>query len=174
MALINCPECGKQVSDSAPSCPHCGYVLTQQVDDEPEYVFPKKKRKKISSLGWAVIIIIIVLIIGFLKDCGGDSSDSNKTKYNGPEDAYLEAQSFVEKHLKSPSTADFPYYNRIKDNVKYLGTNKYKIDSYVDSQNSFGATIRTNFSCTIIFIGNGQVQCKDLVFDEWWFVGTNE
>lgn len=27
MALIKCPECGGQVSDSAASCPHCGYSL---------------------------------------------------------------------------------------------------------------------------------------------------
>ncbi len=25
MALIICPECGKQFSDTAQSCPHCGY-----------------------------------------------------------------------------------------------------------------------------------------------------
>lgn len=24
MALIGCGECGKQISDKAPSCPHCG------------------------------------------------------------------------------------------------------------------------------------------------------
>jgi len=164
MGLINCPECEKQVSDSAPSCPHCGYQLIK--DEKPEYVFPKKRRK-ISSLGWAFMIIVVILIIGFLKDCGSDSGDTdNKTKYYSGHDAYLEAQSFVKKQLKSPSTAEFPYYNKVENNVKYLGTNKYKIESWVDSQNSFGATIRTNFSCTIIFIGNGQVQCKDLVFDE--------
>ena len=27
MALINCPECGKEVSDKARSCIHCGYPL---------------------------------------------------------------------------------------------------------------------------------------------------
>ena len=27
MALIKCPECGKDVSTSASSCPHCGYPL---------------------------------------------------------------------------------------------------------------------------------------------------
>lgn len=27
MALINCPECGKEVSDKAQSCIHCGYPL---------------------------------------------------------------------------------------------------------------------------------------------------
>lgn len=28
MALINCPECGGQVSDRAPVCPHCGFPLS--------------------------------------------------------------------------------------------------------------------------------------------------
>ena len=27
MALINCPECKKQVSNSALFCPHCGFPL---------------------------------------------------------------------------------------------------------------------------------------------------
>ena len=28
MALIECPECGRQVSSQAPACPHCGYPVT--------------------------------------------------------------------------------------------------------------------------------------------------
>ncbi len=28
MALINCPECQRQVSDSASACPQCGYLIT--------------------------------------------------------------------------------------------------------------------------------------------------
>ena len=27
MALIKCPECGKEVSDTANSCPNCGYLI---------------------------------------------------------------------------------------------------------------------------------------------------
>ncbi len=27
MALMNCPECGKEVSDQADMCPHCGITL---------------------------------------------------------------------------------------------------------------------------------------------------
>ena len=27
MAMINCPECGKPISDKAQSCPHCGYPI---------------------------------------------------------------------------------------------------------------------------------------------------
>ena len=30
MALIKCPECGKEVSDKASACIHCGYPLQEQ------------------------------------------------------------------------------------------------------------------------------------------------
>ncbi|GHT51473.1 hypothetical protein AGMMS49982_09000 [Bacteroidia bacterium] len=33
MALINCPECGKQVSDKARKCPQCGCPIRDTVDD---------------------------------------------------------------------------------------------------------------------------------------------
>ena len=32
MALINCPECSKQVSDQANSCIHCGYPITETLE----------------------------------------------------------------------------------------------------------------------------------------------
>ncbi len=32
MALIQCPECGAQVSDVASSCPECGYKLKNQTE----------------------------------------------------------------------------------------------------------------------------------------------
>lgn len=31
MALIRCPECGREVSSQAPACPSCGYPLQAQV-----------------------------------------------------------------------------------------------------------------------------------------------
>lgn len=33
MAIILCPECGKEVSDNAVSCPHCGYQLKETVHE---------------------------------------------------------------------------------------------------------------------------------------------
>lgn len=27
MALINCPECGKEISDTAQRCVNCGYTI---------------------------------------------------------------------------------------------------------------------------------------------------
>lgn len=31
MALVKCPECGKEISDKAPACPNCGYPMQQLV-----------------------------------------------------------------------------------------------------------------------------------------------
>lgn len=31
MALIKCPECGKEVSDRAPTCIHCGFTLSEGI-----------------------------------------------------------------------------------------------------------------------------------------------
>ena len=60
MALIKCPECGKQVSDTAPTCPNCGlnFRLKEQIDeidaklnrDFEQYVASLKPPVMISSL----------------------------------------------------------------------------------------------------------------------------
>lgn len=36
MALIKCPECGKEVSDQAESCPNCGYLIFGKVNKHKE------------------------------------------------------------------------------------------------------------------------------------------
>ena len=38
MALIECIECGKEISDQAASCPHCGYRDEESVASEPQNV----------------------------------------------------------------------------------------------------------------------------------------
>ena len=40
MALIKCPECGKEVSDKAPTCIHCGYPLSTQKESSYKVVLP--------------------------------------------------------------------------------------------------------------------------------------
>lgn len=31
MSLINCPECGKEISDKAESCPNCGFPIMEEI-----------------------------------------------------------------------------------------------------------------------------------------------
>lgn len=55
--------------------------------------------------------------------------------------AFVMIQDAVRSRLKSPSTASFPYYNNSV--VASGGDCSWEILSYVDAQNSFGATIRS-------------------------------
>lgn len=58
--------------------------------------------------------------------------------------AWAIAKSEVKKKLKSPSTAKFPFsYNG--QSIKKSTGDKYQIISYVDAENSLGATVRVNF-----------------------------
>ena len=42
MALIICPECGKEVSDKAPACIHCGFPFAaQKTNDDAQIICPK-------------------------------------------------------------------------------------------------------------------------------------
>jgi hypothetical protein len=67
MALIKCPECGREISDKAPNCPNCGYVqdtasVKGSVDDAINVNVNKiektgKKWKSMKIWGWISIIV---------------------------------------------------------------------------------------------------------------------
>ena len=63
MALINCPECGKNISEKAKICPLCGYPIKNEKENEWSYQFVKSE---VSPSGAAKFLRIIswVLWIG--------------------------------------------------------------------------------------------------------------
>jgi hypothetical protein len=60
MALINCPECGRQVSDTARNCPGCGYEISKSTSSKIAYAIGRKPL--LIGVGIAIIIICIVSI----------------------------------------------------------------------------------------------------------------
>lgn len=66
------------------------------------------------------------------------------------------AKTYIEESLKAPSTAKFPWSG---GNVVPLGKNKYTVENYVDAQNSFGAMIRTNYTCTVTVVSPENFVC---------------
>lgn len=67
MALIKCPECGKEISDAAESCPNCGYPIKgqQQIGDS-DGLGKGQETKKLKTVLFIVVGIILVVIV-----CGG-------------------------------------------------------------------------------------------------------
>lgn len=60
--------------------------------------------------------------------------------------AYIMMESFVKQRLKAPGDAEFPgVFDGIEQHVTSLGDQQYRINSYVDAQNSFGAKLRVSF-----------------------------
>jgi len=63
-------------------------------------------------------------------------------------EAWVAAKQFVRDKLISPSTAKFNGIAR-SPYVVYLGDARYRVTASVDSQNGFGAMIRTEFEATV-------------------------
>lgn len=63
MALVNCPECGKSISDQAPRCPHCGYQGTATTIEETA-----KKWKALQLVGGLGLIPSVVFTMWAVQD----------------------------------------------------------------------------------------------------------
>lgn len=57
MSMINCPECGKEISDKAFSCPNCGYPLNVNIDNAFFFVKKKKPGKGFGIAGMVMGIL---------------------------------------------------------------------------------------------------------------------
>jgi hypothetical protein len=85
-----------------------------------------------------------------LAACGG-GGDSSSSGYM----AEVMCEGFVKDRLKSPSSAEF--------DTSFTGSGPtYTVTGTVDSQNSFGAMVRNEFSCTVRHDGDGGWQLVQL------------
>ena len=72
MALIKCPECGKEVSTSAETCPHCGFPIKQDLVKQ-QRVGPKPLnsswleswKKAPARRKWALTFVYFVNVLVF-------------------------------------------------------------------------------------------------------------
>jgi hypothetical protein len=149
-----CPECLAEVPAGAKKCSHCG-----------------SKLKKPTSL--VVKLLAVLFGVGFVTSMitavANPSPRSSEPEQPSTYSYELSARSFsefyIEKLLKSPSTADF-----CSSTATDLGDNRWKVVSCVDSQNSYGAMIRSNWSTIMIFTGGdvadmGAWKVEQIIFD---------
>lgn len=78
MALIHCPECGKEVSGKAGSCPNCGHPIN---GEKPQEKKPSLKTGSIIGLigGASFIFIIVLLLSGLLSGQQEETPDVTAT-----------------------------------------------------------------------------------------------
>jgi hypothetical protein len=74
--------------------------------------------------------------------------------------AGMACEDYVKASLVAPSTADFQSF--LGRQVADLGNWNYSVSSYVDSQNSFGAKIRTYFTCQVHCVAKNKCVVTDI------------
>ena len=121
---------------------------------------------------WFLISFSIVMVIGIIGQLS-DKKEVDNTKQVVTKEttscgmAWIIAKELIEKKLKSPKSADFPFSDyeceEFKDNI-------FIIKSFVDATNEFNAEIRTNFKITLQFNAKGNhaemSNWKELKFEE--------
>ena len=72
MALIKCPECKKEISDTIKKCPHCGFKIKNNIDFKE---LLKNNKKMVYTI---IGILLLVIFILFLIIGGKDSKNAKK------------------------------------------------------------------------------------------------
>ena len=72
MALIKCPECGKEISDEATSCPNCGHPMRKMEASAPPLNQPKKKKHGCLI---AVLVFVVIAFAGWFAAIMGTANN---------------------------------------------------------------------------------------------------
>lgn len=162
-----CPKCEHVFNIDKKICDKCGYQLTdaqiaEQKNKKREHIAKENDRAYIS-----IVLIILILVGGvsylIMKPSPPKPPEVRATSHK-PTGAipYQFAKLFVKDRLKSPKTAEFAPFSDAK--CEPLSDGKtWQIYSYVDSQNSFGAMLRTGFYVKLIEDGPNW-KLLDIVF----------
>lgn len=144
-----CPKCKMEIDPKATKCPHCQSDLRSWERRNPV---------------WAILLVLIFIpfFINLFKSDTPEVQQSpvqqiaESKKYEAETLAKLYVRSNVA--LKSPSTAKYGPANAVADSKD---PNSFIVSSYVDSQNGFGAMIRSVWTVNMQYIGTDTNEAID-------------
>lgn len=134
----------------------------EQIEKDKEYTLLTKKVAKSTNAGMAIMMVGFFVLVGtWVSNIG---SLPPVTVYSSSSTACAYAQMAVEARLKSPKTADFPGCR--ENNLMREEGGKITVTSYVDSQNSFGAVVRTPFQVMLHTTSDTTVAVDNVVLSD--------
>lgn len=144
MALIKCPECGKEISDKTKKCPECGYPI-------------KKLNKKSGTKRKIIISLIIVIGIIFIISITVIIIKLSNGKLTQQVEQQTQTEIVTETPLNDYEYAAINLVNKLKDRLKnpdslkiyslnvrqfYKGETTYHFCIDYSAQNGFGGNNR--------------------------------
>ncbi|MEN8145256.1 MAG: hypothetical protein ABFS14_09925 [Gemmatimonadota bacterium] len=117
----------------------------------------------------AAVVVLGIAFYAYAYAGDGPSEDPpRRPRAERPEHtdvgAFVACQNFVERNLKAPSTAKFARMGQSQIATR-PGYGQYRVVSYVDAQNSFGAMLRNEYTCDVSFVSGDRWRLVDLQMD---------
>jgi hypothetical protein len=130
------------------------------VTDPPRRTKPRKPKAAVSQQDFqnAAGCLVALAFAGAFALCVRNV-DVDAVPEDGRILAVVSAQEYIKQFLTAPGSAKFPGFLSgvsIEDHAKKLEDGTYLVDSYVDSQNLFGAFVRVRFSVRIELLRGGR------------------
>jgi len=170
---VICPQCGQElrapacVAGQKALCPRCESSIDVPAGTREilEGRIPPKKRLT-GKQKWAIGIAIVLGLVLFFMVVMYVRYELSET-WGSEISAPIMAEEFVKDRLKAPASAKFPPIS--KATVTDLNNGKWRVESYVDSQNSFGVMIRTQYTCTMQKYGRHHEDGKHWALEHFEF-----
>lgn len=167
-----CPNCQQPAALTVPACLRCGrqyktqfappsqqtQVITPHLGRAAPRLKPAVKIPKMILLAVGLIIglFAIFCIADTMLDLGG-----------GQAEAYSVAEQKIRENLLYPPSGEF---SMLAAKIKKTGSKTYAISSYVDSQNGFGAKVRSDWFCKMSYAGKHKWTFQALSLGGNWII----
>lgn len=169
MALINCRECQKEISDSlsVTKCPHCGVHTPNEV----KYNRTKTGGKLLAAL--FILSILSIVFLGEYEEIEQQENLSNMTPAQRAEYSRVQAkkdrdtkgqQAYVacRSYIRQGMTTDVKLAGISDYRYEYsLDNDQYYVYSWVEGQNVYGVWLKQQYKCTTKW---------DAAVQDWKFV----
>lgn len=128
--------------------------------DSPTIPSPPEKRPFKWGTGVGCLVVVGILLVGMVSCIAvSSSSHSRPSQDDISSSAQQNCEDLVKRGLKSPSTAKF-------SDEDVSGSDVMTITGSVDSENSFGASLRASFQCTATVDGDNVNMVVDFITAE--------
>lgn len=151
--MKTCPYCAEAIQDAAVLCRFCQRELPANTAPTAAQQQPPKKGSNngLVILGLLAFLAVAVLIAkGFTPQLTPEQLAQHKARSEAAKcadtsTAFYMSQEFVKGRLRAPASAKFPRSSDPDVGVRYLGDCTHEVLGFVDSQNGFGALIRSKY-----------------------------
>jgi DNA-directed RNA polymerase subunit RPC12/RpoP len=141
MALIDCTECGKEISDRAASCPHCGGPVTKPVKPVKVVATTYSEPKKSMALRNVILAGIALYAVHVIRNAPTPPSETS-TPSGSESDAVTKCDFAAQHRVKNPSSFSSEWLWDTK-----TSGNRLIIKRNFTAMNGFGANIDHYYTC---------------------------